>query len=137
MLTTYWRWPLVWSFGALLVALVAFAVGGGFSRSDLTAPTTNELGQRCFDFQKPSVFVEQGSPVVYELPVVNNGRKKLRILKVEPSCACTKSEMGAKELQPNQRTTLRLESDMRNRVGPFRFSCRLLTDDEEQPDWLY
>jgi hypothetical protein len=137
MKIAHWSRPLVCGLGVLLVALVAFAVGRGFSWSDLPSPTTNERGQQCFDFQMPPVFVEQGSPVVYELPVVNNGAKKLRILKVEASCACTKSELGTTELQPKQRTILRLESDMRNRVGPFRLTCRLLTDDEEQPDWLY
>lgn len=128
---------LVCALAVVVVLALGYGFGRSFVRSDLPTPTTNSLGQREFEFPMPPVFVEGSDPVVYELPVANTGRRPLRILDIQPSCACSKVELPKKELQPGERTTLRLESNLRQRVGPVRLSCRLITDDADQPDWLY
>jgi len=65
-----------------------------------------------------TVFSDDASPLKQGFVVKNSSGAAVRVAHIEHSCACSKAELGHRELGPDGETTLTLHVDLRGRVGP-------------------
>jgi hypothetical protein len=73
----------------------------------------------------PPAFADEVDEIKWEFPVVNQSSEVARVVHVEKSCTCAKTELGQRELEPGEKTTLHLQAEVRGRSGPQRFWCDL------------
>lgn len=77
--------------------------------------------------------VPPGTPVSTVFVLSNAGDAPVRILKVLPSCECTKAALDARELKPGARALLQVTFEPTKERGPVERSVLLVTDDPATP----
>ncbi|MCB9770230.1 MAG: DUF1573 domain-containing protein [Candidatus Omnitrophica bacterium] len=75
--------------------------------------------------------------VDYTFKFKNTGQENLKILKVKPSCGCTKAEPSSKDLAPGEEATLVAEMKLKGKSGASTVSVTVDTNDPTQPTQVF
>lgn len=71
----------------------------------------------------PVVYRDGNSPATFEVPVANKSAGVVRFSHFGCDCGCTSGRLDRDELQPGEKTTLRMTVNLFGREGPQRFTC--------------
>jgi hypothetical protein len=84
----------------------------------------------------PPVFVDDRDSLQYDVAVKNTTGQTVRFTGIKQSCACAGgTKLDAMELAAGAETTLHFDLDLRNRIGPQQFVCRLV--EAGGTEWTY
>ncbi len=70
--------------------------------------------------------------VVHTFKFKNSGEENLKILKVKPSCGCTRAEPSSKDLAPGEEATMEAEMKLKGKSGTSTVSVTVDTNDPTQ-----
>ena len=111
--------------GLILLGMAgaAFWMGRQGPSSATGSPAPSETVVRL-----PPVFAKDARVLQHDFLVENGTSDSLEIKDVQQSCACSKAELGKKQLAPGEKTILHVEADLHNAKGPQRLTCTLFLD---------
>jgi hypothetical protein len=78
--------------------------------------------------------IVEGQIVTYNYEVKNEGSGVLTIDQVHASCGCTAAQPDKKELKPGEKTSIRVEFDSANRMGPQEKTVYVMSNDLANPE---
>lgn len=74
------------------------------------------------------VFSDEVPEIKHSFPVKNTTSATIHVLRMDHSCACSKVDLGKRELDPGEETVLAMQVDLRDKTGPQRLTCDLYFD---------
>jgi hypothetical protein len=105
----------------LLFTVVSF---GQFNAPKITAKSTH------YDFGT----VTEGQVVTTNFEISNTGSADLEIQQVRASCGCTAAQPTKKLLKPGERTTIKVEFNSSNRLGPQDKTVYVMSNDPKESE---
>ncbi len=79
--------------------------------------------------------VEEGQVVNTTFEISNSGNADLTINNVQASCGCTAAKPEKNTLKPGEKTTIKVEFNSANRLGPQEKYVYVMTNDPKTPDF--
>ncbi|KAF0153506.1 MAG: hypothetical protein FD143_38 [Ignavibacteria bacterium] len=80
--------------------------------------------------------VVEGQVVSTSFEITNTGSADLMINNVQASCGCTAAQPDKRTLKPGEKTSIKVEFDSANRLGPQDKSVYVMTNDPKKPNLL-
>lgn len=99
--------------------------------ASLTAQNAPQIAAKLthYDFGQ----VREGEIVKYSFEVENRGDSDLKIKRVDASCGCTVAKLEKNNLKPGEKTTIKVEFNSENRLGPQEKFISVFSNDPKTP----
>ncbi len=91
------------------------------------------LGPKIYSLEKEHDFgqIVEGSIVVHEFEVINNGDSELYLIKVSSTCGCTVAKPSKEKLQPGESAKIKVTFNSASRSGRQKKYINVFTNDKE------
>ena len=91
------------------------------------------VGPKIYSLEKEHDFgqIVEGSVVVHEFEVTNNGDSELYLIKVNSTCGCTVAKPSKEKLQPGETAKIKVSFNSASRSGRQKKYINVFTNDKE------
>ncbi len=99
------------------------------SPEDMTNAPVASYNESSHDFGS----VKEGNTVSHNFMLKNDGKRDLKIRKINAPCGCTASTPGKKTLKPGEETQIKVSFNTRGRSGRQHQTVTVITNDPANP----